>query len=73
LTLAAAALGGDGIVWPVLEPGTYSFGLTSLPAGYVDALAPGYATSPDNPSRIDVTISEDNPDAIVNVYIFTGR
>lgn len=73
LTLADAAIGGDGFVWPNLEAGTYSFGLSSLPAGYVDALAPGYASSPDDPSRIDVTISEDNPNPVINVYIFTDR
>ena len=63
--------GGGGVyVFDGLGYGTYSLGLTGLPAGYSGAVAPGYDTSDASAARVNVSVSADNSDPVVTVYVF---
>ena len=64
--------GGSGGVFTFgdLAYGTYSLGLTGLPAGFSGAVAPGYNTSDASASRVNVTVSADNPAPVVTVFVF---
>lgn len=53
-----------------LPYGTYSVGLTGLPAGFSGAVAPGYDTSESSAARVDVSVSADNDAPTVTVFIF---
>ncbi len=68
-TLTGGGAGGT-YAFDGLDYGTYSLGLTGLPAGFSSAVAPGYGTSDASASRVNVSVSADNSDPVVTVYVF---
>ncbi len=68
-TLSGGGAGGAYVV-DGLDYGTYSLGLTGLPAGYSSAVAPGYDTSDASAARVNVSVAADNSDPVVTVYVF---
>ena len=62
--------GGGIVTFGNLAYGTYSLGLTGLPAGFSGAVAPGYATSGASAARVDVSVSPDNSDPVVTIFVF---
>lgn len=68
-TLTGGGAGG-AYVFDDLAYGTYSLGLTGLPAGFSSAVAPGYGTSDASASRVNVSVSADNNAPVVTVYVF---
>ncbi len=74
VTPSGASLTGGGpggvYVFSGLTYGIYSLGLTGLPAGYFGAVAPGYDTSGASSARVNVSVSADNSDPVVTVYVF---
>jgi len=74
VTPGGASLTGGGLggvyTFSGLDYGTYSLGLTGLPGGYSGAVAPGYDTSDASIARVDVSVSADNSDLVVTVYVF---
>lgn len=67
----ALTSGGSGTArFGGLPFGTYSLTLTSVPSGYSGPIAPGYAGTSGSPDRVNVTVSADNPDPVVTVYVF---
>lgn len=74
VTPAGSSLSGGGsggvFTFSGLALGTYSLGLTGLSAGFSGAVAPGYDTADASTARVNVSVSADNSDPVVTIYVF---